>query len=77
MKVDEEEMRAVVSPPADENVFLKTTFSELESTRFQKMVGYRACQGTSREDNISKSVPEDAYIAKLAKYLYVVKSHSD
>ena len=45
IQIDEEELRSVVTAPAEENLFLKNSFSELESTRFQSLVGYRACQG--------------------------------
>lgn len=43
-KVNDDELEAVVSPPAEDNYFHKSSFDDLKSVMFQELIGQTACK---------------------------------
>ncbi|XP_045170648.2 cartilage matrix protein-like isoform X2 [Mercenaria mercenaria] len=68
--VDEQELRTVVSPPADQNYFHSSTFDRLKEKRFPELIGQIAC------DEPEDQPPAEVCQGKNADILFVVDMSS-
>ncbi|XP_045171316.1 cartilage matrix protein-like [Mercenaria mercenaria] len=84
-QVDEQNLRAVVSPPADKNYFHSSTFDNLKEKLFPELIGQTTCNviktspppvGTTTEMQGGRPPPEVVCQGKNADIMFVVDMSS-